>query len=988
MKKIVTIFAFLLTVISLHAQEMQVKVYINGSVNATTENEDVIQLSGCLTMPATAIDSIVYVLKDIDNLDFVDLGTGDGILWANMNYGATEPTDAGELLPWARIGEVYEKWGKPWDRYVQAPTLEQINNLRNNCDWESVSENGNFIGFNVFKKDRTAHIFLPVTGLIDPEDSEDKVDVHNGYYWTATKSSDDQKKARAMYFGANDSKGSISERVNHYRTYYYAIRPVKSTTPPVSASVDEIAFLDYSNRTATFSIRVSVEGEGAQLGDYGIEYRLTPDGEWQTQSANGQNTVLVMNLSSGTYEYRGYAMVQGATDKFYSHESNFPTFEVPQVTAKVNSISFIEYKNRVARFNISASVEGDGTLGHYGVEYRLHPNGEWQFKEHTSANMVEVSGLTPGTYDYRGYAMLQGSTAIVYSPLDNYDTFDVPQNSLTLHADVVEGSLRYNRVTICVWPEADDISAFQLGEWGVYFNTDQSKMGSLSSIKAGEGNLSAQGSSLTLEVDPQKTYYYRAYAVVDGVGTMGEDSLSFTTPIKPDFVEPDSIDLGLPSGTLWASFNLGAEDVYDAGNYYGWGDPTGTVIKLGAGFYAADIFEAADISKGDYVNYDIVHTKLQGNWHMPDTTQLRELMVNCHFNYVQNYNDHAGLNGYVVTGMNGNKLFLPAASYATAYNDEWQPKTETNTGAYYWSSILDGDITNAYYAKFGQGRGAGSISKNPKSHGYLIRPVIPGSGNQQLIQTDDPRAAKDEKAADGESIIPQAGIDMGMRTVYWSYWNLGATEITGSKSIGKHYAWGEVNGGKDFYTGGTYVNGYGNELGTAINNYTGTVGSDHDAAAHLWEDGWRMPTQDEINQLITECSWSYDVVDGVPGILFTDDNMNGYHNHATNNSIFFPFDPYRDDSGYSDERLGGYWTSTRWDDGDQTQKRNYATFLQFQKVVDSNFQTTIELSGLKGYWRFAGMLIRPVKDLPSNVRQVREAYFREMESRRNANLNE
>ena len=116
------------------------------------------------------------------------------------------------------------------------------------------------------------------------------------------------------------------------------------------------------------------------------------------------------------------------------------------------------------------------------------------------------------------------------------------------------------------------------------------------------------------------------------------------------------VDLGLPSGTKWATCNLGASSPSDYGEYF-------------ESIYN-DVYYGRT---GD----DIVTKRWGTGWVMPTFDDFAELMNNCTWQWTtQN-----GKNGYVVRGRNGNSIFLPAAGlrsgsdrvlqYAGSYGRYW-----------------------------------------------------------------------------------------------------------------------------------------------------------------------------------------------------------------------------------------------------------------------------------------------------------------------------
>ena len=143
-------------------------------------------------------------------------------------------------------------------------------------------------------------------------------------------------------------------------------------------------------------------------------------------------------------------------------------------------------------------------------------------------------------------------------------------------------------------------------------------------------------------------------------------------PVTP----PDGhewVDLGLPSGTLWATCNVGANSPEEYGDYFAWGETepkeeyTWETYKwcdsdelsltkycsnsdYGYNGYTDDKTELDPEDDAAYVNWG-------SSWRMPTYGQLIELNDNCTWTWTtQN-----GVNGRLLTGPNGNTLFLPAA---------------------------------------------------------------------------------------------------------------------------------------------------------------------------------------------------------------------------------------------------------------------------------------------------------------------------------------
>ena len=174
------------------------------------------------------------------------------------------------------------------------------------------------------------------------------------------------------------------------------------------------------------------------------------------------------------------------------------------------------------------------------------------------------------------------------------------------------------------------------------------------------------------------------------------------------------VDLGLPSGTKWATMNVGATSETDYGLYFQWGDTQGyTASQVGSGegqkkFYWEDYKygngtsspSAAGMSKYNATDGktvldledDAVAVNWGGSWHMPTETQFQELLNTTYNTSVTDYQG-SGINGCLFTSKtNGNTLFIPGGGYA-------YEGSAPNVGyyGYVWSSSLSS--SNAEYGR-------------------------------------------------------------------------------------------------------------------------------------------------------------------------------------------------------------------------------------------------------------------------------------------------
>ena len=140
-------------------------------------------------------------------------------------------------------------------------------------------------------------------------------------------------------------------------------------------------------------------------------------------------------------------------------------------------------------------------------------------------------------------------------------------------------------------------------------------------------------------------------------------------------------------------------------------------------------------------------------------------------------------------------------------------------------------------------------------------------------------------------------VDLGL-SVKWATCNVGANT---PEEYGDYSAWGEVET-KESYEPNNYkfVNG-----GSAVNDKN-TLDIENDVAHKEWGGKWRMPSREEFDELIQNCTWTWTTQKGVNGFLVTS-NKPGY----TDRSIFLPAAGLR---SLSELRLSGnigfYWTTT------------------------------------------------------------------------------
>ncbi len=188
-------------------------------------------------------------------------------------------------------------------------------------------------------------------------------------------------------------------------------------------------------------------------------------------------------------------------------------------------------------------------------------------------------------------------------------------------------------------------------------------------------------------------------------------------------LQPDSeekllgIDLGLPSHTLWANRNVGAETESDFGNLVPWGD-----FKLKAPYFENDYVKDSKscyLAPSDSIRYAL-------DWSTPSDEDFQELIDYCKWQWTA----RNGHNGYEITGPNGNHIFLPANYDSFEYRKE---------KGYYWTSqkIDDKLVKVLLFSKSRKRIGNGNLWS-----GRSIRPVLYHPFRNELLNVKDSSAPK------------------------------------------------------------------------------------------------------------------------------------------------------------------------------------------------------------------------------------------------------
>jgi len=249
------------------------------------------------------------------------------------------------------------------------------------------------------------------------------------------------------------------------------------------------------------------------------------------------------------------------------------------------------------------------------------------------------------------------------------------------------------------------------------------------------------GKSATKPDDPTKEgFYFLGWYE-------GENVYEFTQPVSGDLTvtarwrektDNDYVDLGLPSGTLWATCNVGAQNPWDYGDYFAWGetepkdDYSWSTYKYcnGSSSTMTKYCNKSDYGYNGFTDEltvlqpedDAATVNMGSNWRMPTEAEILELYDDCDWEWTSNYNG-TGVAGRIVKSRNNsNSLFLPAAGLRYGADLVY-----AGSSGRYWSSSLgtDGPYNGPYNGRYLE---FGSVGASPNCWGHRrdglsVRPV-------------------------------------------------------------------------------------------------------------------------------------------------------------------------------------------------------------------------------------------------------------------------
>lgn len=324
--------------------------------------------------------------------------------------------------------------------------------------------------------------------------------------------------------------------------------------------------------------------------------------------------------------------------------------------------------------------------------------------------------------------------------------------------------------------------------------------------------------------------------------------------IDSSYFTHDFVDLGLPSGTLWATCNVGAKRPTDYGLYFSWGETETKTYYPRKGSKWGDADLATLISQG-VINsdnnlisqYDAASVFWGIEWNMPTSENFEELVNYCTYKWIE----RNGVNGILFTSKaNNNTVFFPCAGFKR----DSEPTVQIGNRGYYSAATANDDTYSSYYLYLSKENV--NVSSFSRSHGLTIRPVR-------------------KKDIDGYQYV-----DLGLPSgTLWAKMNLNSPCV---ESSGDLFAWGETVTKTEYTEANSLwmkkTDEELKELGVIDSH--GNLTATYDAATAIMGNNWRTPTKEEFTELYDNCTIGFgETESGWHGIVFTGKN---------GNTLFFP----------------------------------------------------------------------------------------------------
>ena len=612
------------------------------------------------------------------------------------------------------------------------------------------------------------------------------------------------------------------------------------------ATVKTSLVTSITSSTAVAGGDVTADG-GAEVTAKGVCWSTsqepTIEGEHTENGAGtGEFTAELSGLEQNTtYYVRAYATNKEGTA--YGEEVSFTTLQEnvvvkPMVTTL--EIAGLSQTTAVAGGNVTSDGGAEVTARGVCWSTSQEPTVEG---EHTTDGagtgeyQSNLSGLTANTtYYVRAYATNSEGTA--YGEEISFTTLE---EHIVVEPTVVTVSVsEVTETTAVTGGNVTSDGGGEVSARGVCWSTSQDPTveGSHTTDGTGTGEFV---SNLT-DLNDNTTYYVRAYATNEQ-GTSYGEQMSFTTVKHIDLPEVTTVE---PTEIAITSAKTGGNVTSDGGSEV---TAKGVCWSTSQNPTLSDSFSTDGIGLGEYLSI------------------INGLTINTTY-YVRAYATNEAGTAYGEEFSFTTLCDLPTVITTAITNVEITTAkgggnvtadggAEVTARGLCWATHLEPTIEDSFLV---EGAGLGEftcditgLNENTRYYvrAYATNSVGTAYGSVTTLKT-----------ADDGTIAGIEYVDLGL-SVKWAPFNIGATSPT---ECGDYFAWGEIETKTEYTEANSLTHGI----------YMEDIGGNpqYDAARAIWGSTWRLPSREEIEEIVAECTWEWTSVDGMNGCKITGPNGN------------------------------------------------------------------------------------------------------------------
>ncbi len=323
------------------------------------------------------------------------------------------------------------------------------------------------------------------------------------------------------------------------------------------------------------------------------------------------------------------------------------------------------------------------------------------------------------------------------------------------------------------------------------------------------------------------------------------------------------VDLGLPSGTLWATEDLTVLESGAQSPFFSWGETASkqmfsymnyryATAKDSLTKYVCDEKYAAnkmtDNIKMLLAYDDAANMNWGGRWFMPSREELEELCDNCTFEYVYDKDSVCYVVG--ISKRNGKNIVFPTPGAM-----QQDKLLYANNGVFVWSCELADNNTYAWGLSIQKDMKTQEVTAYIKDGmrilGHSVRPCLPAAATPKAVDLGLPSGTK------------------------WADLNLGARA---PQCQGYLFAWGETAVKFPYdYTNYAFgkPNAFTKYMAQADNSdHKMVLDKEDDAAIKIWGENWQMPSAEDVEELMEKCEFSPVTISGLKAVCVKGPNGN------------------------------------------------------------------------------------------------------------------